>query len=66
MNFKDFVKRTRMETATRMLEQTNLRVYEIAAKVGYRNTKHFRELFRSFHGCSPAEYRKKSEKPSIS
>ncbi|WP_416188560.1 helix-turn-helix domain-containing protein [Paratractidigestivibacter sp.] len=32
----------------------------IAAAVGYRSVGHFNELFRSYHGMTPGDYRKLS------
>ena len=47
-----------MEEAKRLLEETDLRIIEISAKIGYDNEKHFMKLFKASCGVSPSEYRK--------
>jgi len=47
----------RMKEAVRLLEQTDLKIYQIALKTGYRDTRYFSNVFRKFVGVNPAEYR---------
>ena len=49
---------SRLEMAKKLLCKSELRVYEIAGKVGIRDTKSFTKLFRTAYGCTPQEYRK--------
>lgn len=48
----------RMAKAKELLEQTDLRVYEICRMVGYADTNHFSKLFEKMSGSTPSEYRK--------
>jgi two-component system response regulator YesN len=49
----------RMQNAMKLLEETNLMVFEIAERVGYNNVTHFASVFKNNIGISPGEYRKK-------
>ena len=57
-NFVNYLKGIRMEEAKRLLEETDLRIIEISAKIGYDNEKHFMKIFKASCGVSPSEYRK--------
>ncbi len=57
-NFVSYVKELRMDEAKRLLSETDMRVNEIALKVGYDNDKHFMKTFKAVVGVSPSEYRK--------
>lgn len=48
----------RMSAACRLLENTNMKVYEIGINVGYENTNHFINLFKSQKGTTPTKYRR--------
>nr|WP_285891360.1 AraC family transcriptional regulator [Paenibacillus pasadenensis] len=58
MGFSDYVQLRRIEHACRMLAGTDHKVAYIAKSSGYRDTAHFREVFRKLIGMSPSEYRK--------
>ncbi|MDO5517514.1 MAG: AraC family transcriptional regulator [Clostridium sp.] len=57
-NFTDLIKQLRMADAVEYLINTNLRVNEIAEKVGYNSSDHFSRVFRSSYKMSPLQYRK--------
>lgn len=57
-NFVNYLKDIRIEEAKRLLEETDLKVIDISAKVGYENEKHFMKIFKTACGVSPTEYRK--------
>ena len=53
-----FVKR--MEEAKKLLVNSpEMRVYEVAAAVGYKSKQYFIEAFKRSEGCIPKEYRQK-------
>ncbi|WP_197479844.1 helix-turn-helix transcriptional regulator [Paenibacillus swuensis] len=54
-----YVIHCRMEKAKSLLLETNLKVYEIAERIGYPNLTHFNQIFKKLSGVSPGEYRKK-------
>lgn len=59
MNFTAFLIKVRMEEAVRLLDDPNLRIYEVSDRVGYENPKHFTRTFSRYYGMSPADYRKR-------
>ena len=56
--FGAYVEKIRMQKACELLKETDLKVYEIAERVGYKNVDYFHIKFRKNVGVSPAEYRK--------
>lgn len=53
----EFIVRTRIETAARLLRYSDLPVTEIAYRVGYDAPSSLTKAFRRFFGISPKEYR---------
>lgn len=49
----------RIEQAKYLLRMSNMKVADVAEKVGYLNTSYFISLFRNREGCSPQQYREK-------
>ena len=58
--FSDYVFRTRMEGAIRLLEENKIRPEDVGHAVGYHDEKYFQQLFRKYTGCSLSEYRRES------
>ncbi|WP_164848697.1 helix-turn-helix domain-containing protein [Paenibacillus sp. DCT19] len=56
-NFIAYLTRVRMEHAKNYLLSKELRVYEIAEKVGYHNYTYFSKIFKRSVGHTPEEYR---------
>ncbi|MBS1371823.1 MAG: helix-turn-helix transcriptional regulator [Lentisphaeria bacterium] len=50
----------RMVTAEHLLQTTRLRVKEISDTCGFSSPLYFYQRFRRKHGCSPAEFRRRS------
>lgn len=57
-NFTGLIKRLRMAEAIDYLTNTNLKISEIADRVGYNSADHFSRVFRKTYQMSPQEYRK--------
>lgn len=57
-SFKAYLDQVRIEKAKELLVRTNLKIYEISAKVGYKYVDVFHQKFRKYQQMSPAEYRK--------
>lgn len=55
--FLEFLNEVRIEQAKILLKQTNLKVYEIAEKVGYSNTKYFTDVFKKITGMTPLKFK---------
>lgn len=58
VNFSTYIKNFRMSKAKELLIGTQLRLYEIAEKVGYSDPKYFSRVFKETTGQLPADYRK--------
>ncbi|QGQ99504.1 response regulator [Paenibacillus psychroresistens] len=56
-NFKDILVEFRIEEAKRNLAQTDLKAYEVAYAVGFKDANHFSEIFKKIVGKTPSEYR---------
>jgi len=56
-NFVDYVIRNKIEHAQKLLRETNRKIYEIAADIGYTNPHYFSKLFKDRVGVTPMEYR---------
>ena len=56
--FKEYVLDMKMKQAKHLLDTTDLSVGIIASKVGYSNFSYFSQLFRTYEGMTPQEYRK--------
>ncbi|TDF99799.1 response regulator transcription factor [Paenibacillus piri] len=57
-NFSDFLTDLRMDKAKELFRNTALKNYEIADEVGYRDFRHFGQMFKRHTGMTPSEYRK--------
>lgn len=55
---KDYVQQLRVRSAQQMLSRTGRSIEQIAAMVGYRDTRSFRIIFREHLGMSPTAYRR--------
>lgn len=58
VNFSTYMRSCRMDRAKELLCRTQLKLYEIAEKVGYSNPKYFSQVFKEYTGQLPADYRK--------
>ena len=59
MTLTEFINRSRMELAERLLAETNLSVEEIAARAGFSSRNAFYKIFKEKTGMTPQQYRKK-------
>ncbi|QDY82356.1 response regulator [Paenibacillus polymyxa] len=62
LSFVQYLKKLRIAEAKKLLECREGRIYEIAATVGFDNTKHFNKVFRELEGMTPQQFRLKSLK----
>lgn len=56
--FVEYVNTTRIKEAQRLLKETELKIIEIAEKVGFDNIAHFGRMFKKLTRLTPLEYRK--------
>ncbi len=59
VSFVEYVNSLRIEKAKSLLEETDLKIYEVAEKVGTGNANYLGILFKKAVGCTPYEYRSK-------
>ncbi|MCJ7841670.1 response regulator [Lederbergia sp. NSJ-179] len=57
INFVDYLTLKRMEAAKELLLSTTLKTYEIAAEVGYTESRYFSQLFKKTTGLTPLQFR---------
>ena len=58
INFKDYLTDTRINSARKLLQSSQARVYEISDMVGYNDHRYFSEVFKKTTGMSPKEFRR--------
>lgn len=56
VNFIDYLTSVRMEAAKRLLRDTDQKVQQIAAQVGYQHS-YFNRIFKKVEGVTPGKYR---------
>ncbi len=54
-----YLQKTKVEAAKQLLENTNREILDVMLATGYNDLKSFRQVFRSFTGLNPSEYRVK-------
>jgi AraC-like DNA-binding protein len=52
----ELIRRTRMDRASRLIEENFGNISEIALEVGFSNPSYFAECFRKQFGVSPSHY----------
>ncbi len=53
----DWITHYRMKLAMKLMKDAQLRIYEIAREVGYRDVRHFSSVFKKHFNLTPTEYR---------
>ena len=56
-SFVEYLKDVRINHAKKLMENTNLKIYEISQAVGYRNVEHFTRIFKAHVGVTPKQYK---------
>ena len=63
--FSSVRKRLRLEEARRLInEYPNMKIIQVANRVGIRDKCNFRKQFRELFGCSPSEWKAECSKSS--
>lgn len=57
INFNTWLSKYRIEEAKKLFKETNLRIYEVAEKVGFANPYYFSKVFKEFTGVNCKEFR---------
>lgn len=58
-NFSDYLNDLRIRTAKDLLQNLDLRIQDVAVRVGYLNVNSFIRMFKRHAGMTPGEFRKK-------
>lgn len=57
INFSSFLKNFRISHAKRLLEKQQIKIHDVALRVGFNDPKYFNRVFKEVCGFSPTEYR---------
>lgn len=57
MSVNEYLNKVRINKAKKLLEDSNLKIYEIAFKVGFSDQYYFSSVFKKIIGVPPTEYR---------
>nr|WP_275422606.1 response regulator [Paenibacillus mucilaginosus] len=57
MTYSQYLTQHRLTEAKRLLRETQLKIYEVCEKVGYKDPAYFSRLFKTVEGQSPNDYR---------
>jgi AraC-like DNA-binding protein len=64
LTFVEYLSRVRIEQAKLLMQNTHLRISEIAYEIGFQSLTHFNRTFRKLVGTSPTEYRSSVSRPT--
>lgn len=56
LGFSEYISQMKIAKAKSLMEDSNLRVYEIADRLGYDSAFYFSKVFKKVEGCSPSKY----------
>ncbi len=54
--FTDYVTETKIDQAKRLLRESDYKIYEISALLGYQNAYYFSKVFKKITGLTPSEF----------
>ncbi|UNK17862.1 helix-turn-helix transcriptional regulator [Paenibacillus sp. N3/727] len=57
ITFSDYLILYRMDKAKELLQNTDLKIFEIAERLRYQNSQNFIRTFKKAHGMTPGDYR---------
>lgn len=56
INFSNYVLQQKMELAGRLIDQDpNIKIYELASRIGYTDEKYFAKMFKNYYGVTPGQ-----------
>lgn len=61
VSFSDYLSNYRLEIAKKLLIETDMKINDIAERLGYQNAQNFIRYFRKMEGITPGQYRDKNE-----
>lgn len=57
ISFSDYLAQYRIDMAKKWLIETEMKIYDIAEKLGYKNPENFIRSFKKIEGMTPGQYR---------
>lgn len=54
--FSDFITQKKIAKAKQLMNDSSLKLYEIADQLGFENSFYFSKVFKKVEGCSPRDY----------
>jgi AraC-like DNA-binding protein len=57
VSFRSILTEVRMDQAVYFLGNTEMKIYEVAIMLGYRDPSNFTKAFKTWMNCSPREFR---------
>lgn len=57
LSINDYLGQHRIKEAKRLMDQTDMMIYQIADRVGFSDQNYFSKTFKKYAGVSPSEYR---------
>lgn len=64
LGFTDYITHKKIAKAKLLMSENNIKLYEIADRLGFENSFYFSKVFKKVEGCSPREYLQKNIKLS--
>ncbi len=65
LSFRQLLNESRLETASRLLKDTDIEIARIAEKTGFATVQHFSRVFSTINGVSPRKFRQKSRRKDL-
>lgn len=62
---KEFITATRLDKAKELLREPDLKLFEVAVRLGFTDANYFTTFFKRYAGVTPSEYREKLHKRSL-
>jgi len=59
ITFVEYIRLIRIREAKKLLEESDMKIIELAAKVGFNNVTYFNLLFKKETGETPVEFRRR-------
>ncbi len=56
ISFVEFITKVKMERAKYLIRKTDMRIYEVAEYIGFKDTAYFSRLFKKYNHVSPSLY----------
>ncbi len=56
LGFSEYISQMKINKAKSLMEDYNLKIYEIADRLGFDSAFYFSKVFKKVEGCSPSEY----------